>query len=361
MRLLPALALLARAANEADAAFRSNRLRLKLLEQEVADLLTRGELADGARAGEHAAVQAEWDATHAADDAAKALRARRVLLQEDAQTLAGRARLRHATTAGAQAQRHAQRAKRLKKRLAALEAQRRSLTASVADAAKAQAHATNVTQTVPPLLTAEREHAKGSDHALETAARAKLVRLQSKLKAAKARHDLGEVAALRWEEGHVQAALQAGKSDSHAHERDLAAKLYVAKKQTPLLAKKLKHLRGKLARVTAATAAVENREVADEALAQNLTAQAALDRIQGSAAAAGHRVPNGTLAGVRQELRAVDAEINATDAQAQRQRQLIAEDERNVAAQEAPAKPSLDATLDASALDSALATDPDQY
>ena len=37
--------------------------------------------------------------------------------------------------------------------------------------------------------------------------------------------------------------------------------------------------------------------------------------------------------------------------QAQRQRQLIAEDERNVAAQEAPAKPSLDATLDASAHD----------
>jgi hypothetical protein len=286
---------------------------------------------------------------------------RLVLLPVDAQPRGGRARGRQATTGGALAQRHAQRAKRLKKRLAALEAQRRSLTASVADAAKAQAHATNVTQTVPPLLTAEREHAKGSDHALETAARAKLVRLQSKLKAAKARHDLGEVAALRWEEGHVQAALQAGKSDSHAHERDLAAKLYVAKKQTPLLAKKLKHLRGKLARVTAATAAVENREVADEALAQNLTAQAALDRIQGSAAAAGHRVPNGTLAGVRQELRAVDAEINATDAQAQRQRQLIAEDERNVAAQEAPAKPSLDATLDASALDSALATDPDQY
>merc|ERR1719399_170534 len=131
-RLLPALALLAGAANEADAAFRSSRLRLKLLEQEVADLLTRGELADGARAQEHAAVQAEWNATHAAEDAAKALRARRVLLQEDAQTLAGRARLRHATTAGAQAQRHAQRAKRLKKRLAALEAQRRSLTASAA-------------------------------------------------------------------------------------------------------------------------------------------------------------------------------------------------------------------------------------
>ena len=44
---------------------------------QVADLLTRGELADGARAGEHAAVQAEWDATHAADDAAKARAPRR--------------------------------------------------------------------------------------------------------------------------------------------------------------------------------------------------------------------------------------------------------------------------------------------
>merc|ERR550514_1996890 len=199
-------------------------------------------------------------------------------------------------------------------------------------------------------------------------ARTKLKKLQQKEKAAAAAHNSGEVAALKWEEGRVKAAYSATKASSADHELKLTSDLYVAKKQAPYVAGKKTLLTTELARVRSQLATEENRSARAQAEARNLTVQAALRRIEATVdiGVQPTNLTNRSLTDAEKDLSRLDAEVPAAEAAVGRMKSALAADEHGLAAQvdgrgASRVDPASAGGLDASVLDSDLATDTSDY
>merc|ERR1719456_855793 len=213
------------------------------------------------------------------------------------------------------------------------------------------------------------ESARAREHknvkALRQAARTKLRKLQQKEKAAAAAHNSGEVAALKWEEGRVRAAYSATKASSTDHELKITSDMYVAKKQAPFVAGKKKLLESELARVRSQLAHEQNRSATAQAEARNLTAQAALKHIEAGVDIGVHPVnfTNRSLAGAEKLLSRLQTEVPDAAAALEHMESELMADETALKAQGSrqALDPASTGGLDASVLDTQLATDTSGY
>merc|ERR1719379_3353804 len=213
----------------------------------------------------------------------------------------------------------------------------------------------------------DRAHARAQKNvkALRHAARTKLKKLQQKEKAAAENHNFGEVAALKWEAGRVKAAYSATKSSAATHELKITSDLYVAKKQAPFVAGKKKLLESELARVKTQLANEENRSATAQAESRNLTAQAALKHIEASVDIGVQPVnlTNRSLADEEKMLSRLEAQVPDATAAVERMKSELTADKIAVRGQgqQKALDPASTGGLDASVLDTTLATDTSGY
>jgi len=365
--------LLGLAVNAADVAsatraFADARLRLQVLGQEVADLESRGEAANAARASETRQVAEEKRLVGTAADGAAALAARRAAAATEVGVLKG-LRLRAAADAmQKRAKALGRGAARMDKHAQALRVRATSLATTLHAVQARYDKLAAAEHDIPGKLESARAREHKNVNALRRAARTKLKKLQQKEKAAAAAHNSGEVAALKWEEGRVKAAYSATKASSADHELKLTSDLYVAKKQAPYVAGKKTLLTTELARVRSQLANEENRSARAQAEARNLTVQAALRRIEATVdiGVQPTNLTNRSLADAEKDLSRLDAEVPAAEAAVGRMKSALAADEHGLAAQvdgrgASRVDPASAGGLDASVLDSDLATDTSDY
>jgi hypothetical protein len=354
------------AADVAEGDFADARLRLKLLGQEVVDLESRGETSGQARQEEAQQIRAEERLLGQASARVSLLEARRSASATEVSVLRG---LKLNATAQ-QMQRRAHTLKngvaRMAKHIKGLRVREESL-ASTLHAVKARYDELEAAQQkLPAKLETAHARAQKSVKALREAARSKLRKLQQKEKAAAAAHDFGEVAALKWEEGRVKAAYSATKSESANHELKITSDLYVAKKQAPFVAGKKALLESELARTKHQLAQEQNRSAVAQAEARNLTAQAALKQIEASVDIGVEPVnlTNRSLADAERMLSRLEAEVPNATAVVDGMKSALTADARALKVQGVSVKalnPASTGGLDASVLDTELATDTSGY
>jgi hypothetical protein len=216
---------------------------------------------------------------------------------------------------------------------------------------------------LPSKLATAHARAQKNVKALRQAARSKLRKLEQKEKAAAAAQNFGEVAALKWEEGRVKAAYSATKAGSADHELKIKSEMYIAKKQAPFVAGKKALLESELSRVQSELAHEQNRSTTAYAEARNLTAQAALKRIEASVDIGVQPVnlTNRSLDEAEEMLSGLEAEVPVAVAKVDSMKSALMADKHALKAQSQKALEASTGGLDASVLDTALATDTSGY